>query len=83
MNTSPMTMASPMGTLDLLKEKARTYANMGFKPSEKLSISPSVSGGNPLIKIKFKPSKNQTIKARFGKDSQGGVMGKINYRYTF
>ena len=83
MNTSPYQVSSPMGTLELLKEKARSYANLGFEPSDKFSISPGISGGNPLIKIRFKPTKNQTIKARLQEDPQGGVMGKINYRYQF
>tara|TARA_R100001224_G_scaffold92158_1_gene61424 strand:- start:1412 stop:1663 length:252 start_codon:yes stop_codon:yes gene_type:complete len=83
MNTSPYQVASPMGTLELLKEKARTYANLGFTPSDKFSISPSISGGNPLIKIRFKPTKNQTIRARLQEDPSGGVMGGIDYRYRF
>lgn len=83
MNISPMPMASPMGTLELLQQKIKDYTNIGFKPTEKLEFNAGLDGTNPVIRMKFKPTKNQTVKANLQKDPQGGVMGGVNYRYTF
>ena len=83
MNTSPMTMASPMGTLELLQQKIKNYTNVGFKPTEKLEFKAGLDGANPVIRMRFKPTKNQVIKAKLLKDPERGVMGGVNYRYTF
>ena len=83
MNTSPYQVASPMGTLEILKEKIKDYTNIGFKPTEKLEFNAGLDGSNPVIRMKFKPTKNQTIKARLQEDPSGGVMGGIDYRYRF